>query len=81
MLGCQAGDEVAGVLGGFAVLFEGSRVARVENLPGAGKGQRVGFDRGLAQGAGFNATAAGFGLGKRGVAAASWRWVFCRTVG
>jgi D-tyrosyl-tRNA(Tyr) deacylase len=81
LLGRQAGDEVTGVLGGVAVLFEGGGVARVENLPGAGKGQRVGFDLCPAHSASFDATAVGFGLGKRGVAPASFRWVFCRTVG
>ena len=54
------------MLGGFAVLFEGGGVAGVEDLPGAGKGQRIGFDRRPAHGAGFNAATVWLGLGKRG---------------
>src|ERR1017187_7917198 len=68
-LGREAGDEVTRVPGGVAVLLEGGGVAGVEGPPGAEKGQRVGFARIPAHGAGFNATAVGFGLGKK-----RWPW-------
>ena len=63
------------------VLLEGGGVAGVEDLPAPGKGQRIGFDRHRAHRAGFNPAPAGFGLGKRGVAPASFLAAFLRTVG
>jgi hypothetical protein len=77
----QASDEVAAVVGGFAVLFEGGGVAGVEDLVGGRKGQCIRIDGRHAHGAGFNAAAVGFGLDKRGVALANLRWMFFRTVG
>ncbi len=77
----QAGHKIARVLGRLAVLLESGGVAGVEDLPGAGKGQRIGFDVGHAHGAGFNAAAIEFGLGKRGVRLASFCSALARTVG
>ncbi len=77
----EAGNKEAGVLRGFAVLFEGGGVAGVEDLAGTGKGERIGIDGCGGHGAGFNAAAAGFGLGKKGVRPESYRAAFLRTVG
>lgn len=71
------------MLGDLAVFLflVGGVLAGVEDLSRAGEGQRVGFDGHRAHRPGFDPAVARVGLGKKGVAAASFFSAFWRTVG
>ena len=56
-----------GLGGGVAGLFDGARVAQDNQGSGEGEIGLQGFDGEGVQGAGFNASVSGLGVGKKGV--------------